>query len=92
MGYTDLDQLAINTIRILAVSCAVPAAMALGVQLEGLLHLETAFWASCNGKLCQIVRLLTRFSRLMPPPRPTRVTPVPLWAWPRSPTSCSTSS
>lgn len=36
MGYTDLDQLAINTIRVLAVRLAVSAAMALGGQLEGL--------------------------------------------------------
>jgi hypothetical protein len=36
MGYTDLDQLAINTIRILAVCPLAASAKVLQVQLEGL--------------------------------------------------------
>lgn len=100
MGYTDQDQLAINTIRVLAVSTYLTlisvavvfffwqhAAGYPGVVAMGRNRCQLVEWPRENEKLTFGNVLF----RSMPRPLPTPAIPVLPWALLPSPMSCSTS-
>lgn len=96
MGYSDLDQLAINTIRVLAVSAPplAPRRRCTGASdaIGETVHSQLLRKLATRPYIYHKMDVTNATRRLMPPARPTRATPVPPWAWPLWPTFCSTSS
>ena len=92
MGYTKDDELAINTIRLLAVS--------LGLRPSVYSPLNPA--ATCHAvdppnvqkPIVELAKIMTRdsISRSMQHSRPIPGIPVRLWGWHLLPMSCSTNS
>jgi len=95
MGFGELDQLAVNTIRVLAVSEI--SQILLGPHRFLLPDLvESRRYTASHSRLELLLMLqsnmLTLYFSPMRSQRPTLATLVRQWAWPPSLTSCSTSS
>jgi len=95
MGSGEIDQLSVNTIRVLAVSeipqdLLVPHHFLLAELVESRPH--TASHSRLGIFLMLLSNMLTLYFSPMRSQRPTLATLVRQWAWLLSLTSCSTSS
>lgn len=90
MGYTKDDELAINTIRLLAVSWTPLLLLHEAPRRAGsFTYLE---FLEENRHTLQYYADVLIFSRSMPHLKPTPATPARPWVWHQSPMLCSTNS